>query len=288
MAHWKSPHLNLDENGWAKIDFSLVQHKELLEIGGFPCKVLFKKTEADSIGDPVSPIDISAWDEVLPAPKKTIWTISSEDYEFPDPRTIVIYVDGEELIQVYDSDNITSDTEFYVVSQVNILGIDDNVAIYLNDGFDIIGKDISFYYKNIAKGVNTVETSQPVDLPSTYRTEFIDGFTQYINPNSKFRNVTTPNTLLVSFPTSQFDTIYAGQGRYEQIKSTCWTVGDRLNYPLLKEYDILYRVDLGRWFEIRNYSPNYMQFGDSVILLTQVFEAAEISPFDTIKTFELL
>ena len=288
MAHWKQPHLSTDQGGWTTVDRSLTQHFQLLEVGGFPCKVLHKKTEADSIGDPVSPIDIVSWDELVPAPKKVIWTISSEDYEFPDPRTVVIYVDGEELTQVYDSNNITSDSEFYIVSEVNLVGVDDNVAIYLNDGFDTIGKDISFYYKNIAKGVNTVETSQPIDLPSTYRTEFIDGFTQYINPNSKFRGVTKPNTLLVSFPTSQFDTIYMGQGRYEQHNSTCWTVGDRLNYPLLKEFDILYREDLARWYEIVNYNPNYMQFGDDMILLTQVFEAREISPHDTIKTFNLL
>ena len=288
MAFWKQPHLSIDQGGWTTVDHSLLQHKQLLEVGGFPCKVLHKKIVADSIGDPVSPIDIGSWDELVPAPKKIIWTASSEDYEFPDPRTVVIYVDGEELTQVYDSNNITSDSEFYIVSEVNIIGIDDNVAIHLNDGFDTVDKDIAYHYNNIAKGVNVVETSQPVDLPSTYRTEFIDGFTQYINPNSKFRGVITPNTLLVSFPTSQFDTVYLGQGRSEQIKSTCWTVGDRLDYPLLKEYDILYRVDLARWFEVINYSPNYMKFGDDVILLTQVFEAREISPYDTIKTFELL
>ena len=288
MAFWKSPHLSTNQGGWTTVENSLLQHKQLLEVGGFPCKVLHRKIAADSIGDPVSPIDISSWDELVPAPKKVIWTTSSEDYEFPDPRTVVIYVDGEELTQVYDSNNITSDSEFYIVSEVNLVGVNDNVAIYLNDGFDTTNKDVAYYYNNIAKGVNTVETSQPIDLPSTYRTEFVDGFTQYINPNSTFRGVTTPNTLLVSFPASQFDTVYMGQGRYEQIKSTCWTVGDRLDYPLLKEYDILYRVDLDRWFEVRNYTPNYMQFGGNVILLTQIFEAAEISPHDTIKTFELL
>ena len=288
MTFWKQPHVSTDQGGWTTIDHSLLQHKQLLEVGGFPCKVLFRKTEADSIGDPVSPIDIGVWDEVSPAPKKVIWTTSSETYEFPDPRTVVVYVDGEELTQVYDANNITSDEEFYVVSEVNLIGVDDNVAIYLNESFDVVGKDISFYYKNIAKGVNTVETSQPIDLPGTYRTEFIDGFTQYVNPNSTFRGVVTPNTLLVSFPTSQFDTIYMGQGKYEQHNSTCWTVGDRLNYPIIKEYDILYREDLNRWYEVVNYNPNYMKYGSEVILLTQVFEAREISPHDTIKTFNLL
>ena len=286
MPHWKKPYLNL--NNWSKIDFALSQHRQLLEISGFPCKILFRKTIADSIGNEVYPIDVMLWDEESPAPKKIIWDSSSEEYEFPDTRSIKVFLDGTELTQVYSHDNITSDSEFYVISQLNLLGVDDNVSLYLNDGLDVAGRTIEYFYDAISKGVNVTETVQPVDLPNTFRTQYVDGFTQYVNPNSVFRNVATPNTLSVSFPATPFDTVYKGQGRYEQQINTCWTVGDRLDYPLLKEFDILYRTDLDKWYEIRNYSPNYLPYNGTVILATQQFETAELSPDDPIKDFVLV
>ena len=158
----------------------------------------------------------------------------------------------------------------------------------MNDDLDISGRTVEYFYDAIAKGVNVVETVHPSNVPNALRTQYIDGFTQYINPNSVFRGTVTPNTLSISFPATPFDTVYKGQGRYEQQINTCWTIGDRLGYPLLKEFDIIYRTDLDRWYEIRNYSPNYLPYDDTVILATQQFETAELSPDDPIIEFALI
>ena len=72
---------------------------------------------------------------------------------FPDVRSLRVWVDGIELTKTYDSTTIQTNNEFYVVAQVNIVDIVDNVAIYLKDGFDLAGKIVTFLYTTIAKNI---------------------------------------------------------------------------------------------------------------------------------------
>ena len=63
MSFWKSPYHSIDAGGWTTVDHSLIQHRELLNTSGFPCKVLFRKTQGEVVGDAVDPVEIAVWDE---------------------------------------------------------------------------------------------------------------------------------------------------------------------------------------------------------------------------------
>lgn len=290
MSFWKNPYISTDQGGWTTVDHSLTQHNQMLEMSGFPCKVLLKKTQGDEVGNEVNAIEIATWDEEYPANltyKKVIWVPSDGDDLYPDTRSFRAWIDGVELTQVYNHDNITLDTEFYVVAQKNILGVQDNVALYLNDGLDVSASVATYLYTTISKHVNVIEHGQPSSHANAYRTEFYEGFIQYVDPAAKFRNVLHPHTITISFPATTFDTVYMGRGKFETHVNTCWTMGDRINYPTLKEFDIIYRPDLDNWYEIKNYTPNYIPFGGNVILATQSFEVNQLSPDDGIKDFVL-
>lgn len=288
MAFWKQPYLSIDKGGWTTLDQSLVQHIQLLEVSGFPCKVLSKKTKGDEIGNEVDPILISTWDATSPAPKKIIWLSGNDEVDFPDVRSIRVWVDGTELSKTYDATTIQTSNEFYVVSQVNIVDTTDNIAIYLKNGFDITGKVVTYLYTTISKNINVVENLHPSDYPNTFRTEFQNGFTQYVNPNSKFRGKSYPNTILITFPVNPVETVYIGGGKYQQQAALCWTMGDRIGYPALHEFDIIYRIDTQEWYEIKTYNPNYFYFNNQSALITQSFDIAMISPTDVIRSFPLL
>ena len=288
MALWKSPYLAHDALNYGGTQQSLLQHRQLLEVSGFPCKVLFKKIAGDEIGNEVEPIIISTWNATSPAPKKVIWQSGNDEDVFPDVRSVRIWVDGLELVKTYDATTVATDNEFYVVSEVNIVGVDDNVAIYLNDGFDLTGKVVTYLYTTIAKNINVVEHLQPSEYPNTFRTEFVNGFTQYTNPSSKFRGISYPHTILISFPPTPFDTVYMGQGKWETHVNTCWTMGGAINYPTLSEFDIIYKVDTQEWYEITNYNPNPIFYKGNRILATQSFETRKIADTDDIRTFNLL
>lgn len=287
MPHWKQPYLSTDKGGWTTVTHTLSQHQNLLEMSGFPCKVLIKQTIGDEIGNAVTPIDIPTWDVTTPAPKKVIWTDGDDESIFPDTRSFIVWLDGEELTQVYSAANISSDTEFYVKSEINILGVNDNISLYLNTGLDVAGAVVSYMCTSIAKNINILEHSQPSDYANTYRTEYYEGFTQYTNPAAKFRDVSVPHTIPISFPATPFDTVYMGQGKFETHVNTCWTMSGEVGFPALKEFDVIYRPDLDNWYVIKNYSPNYIPYNGEMILATQNFEVAQISPYDSIKDFDL-
>ena len=288
MGFWVAPYKSIDKGGWTTLDQSLSQHKQLLEVSGFPCKVLFKKTRGEEVGNEVEPIIISTWNATSPAPKKIIWQIGNDEDAFPDTRSVRVWVDDTELTKTYDSTTIETNNEFYVVSQINIVDTTDNVAIYLKNGFDLTGKVITFLYTTIAKNINVVENLHPSDYPNTFRTEFVNGVTQYVNPSSKFRGRSYPNTILITFPVNPFETVYIGGGKYQQQEATCWTMGDRIGYPKLNEFDIIYRTDTQEWYEIKTYNPNYLYFNHQSILATQSFTTALISPTDSVREFALL
>ena len=288
MALWKSPWLVLDAKNYGGVEQALLQHKQLLEVSGFPCKVLFKKTRGEEVGNEVEPIVVATWDDTSPAPKKIIWQAGNDEVDFPDTRSVRVWVDGIELVKTYDASTIQTDNEFYIVADVNIVGIDDNVALYLNDGFDLTGKVVTYLYTTIAKNINVAENLHPSDYPNTFRTEFQNGFTQYVNPISKFRGRSYPNTILITFPVNPFETVYIGGGKYQQQEAMCWTMGDRIGYPTLHEFDIIYRTDTQEWYEIKTYNPNYIYLNHQSILATQSFTTALISPTDSIRGFNLL
>lgn len=283
---WSPPYKNLDS--WTNWNHTLLQHRQLLETSGFLCKVLFKKTSGDEVGNEVDPVLISTWDATSPSPKKIIWQSGDDEDKFPDIRSIRVWVDGTELTKTYDATTIENDSEFYVVSQTNIIDVNDNVTIYLNNSFNVTGKVITYLYTTIAKNINVVENLHPSEYPNTFRTEFVNGFTQYINLSSKFRGISYPHTILISFPPNPFDTVYMGQGKWEMHVNTCWTMGDKVNYPKLSEFDIIYRVDTKRWYEIKNYNPNYIFFKGASTLATQSFEVQQLADTDDIKNFNLL
>lgn len=281
MTIWKNTY-HVIEN-WGGIDVVLSQHRQLLETGGFPCKVLFRNLTGQEIATPEDPIPISIWDDsTSTSPRKKIWKDGDDVSQYPDPTTIKVYVDGNELTQTYNYETIQNDNEFYVEIQNNLIDYQDNVSIYLNRGFNVSGKDISYIYSTRGKNVS-VYNLQPKDDELTYRSVY--GFSQYVSSSSSFRGMSFPNTILISFPPPPaFDTKFFRFGRTEQWVNRAWALGD----VQLHEFDALYRVSDGRWFTIRNWEPNYMFVTGAWRLLTQSFEVTQLAETSIERKFPLV
>jgi len=277
---WKPFYSSIE--GWTTIDHALQQHRQLLETGGRPCKLLIYNVEGNKVASVESPITITAWDTPIgTSPRKKIWSAGDDVDNYPDPQGVRVYVDGVELTQTYDSSTISLDTEFYIKVVEDELSETDSVSIVLNSDFVTAGKTITYYYTTQSRKIdqNNMQSEQ-----NTENFRSLYGWTQYKNPVSKFRGENVPNTLTVSFPvTPPFDTNYAQFGRAEEWQSRAWTMGD----VVLAEKNILYRMDDERYFELKNWEPNYIKYKGEWKLLTQSFEVTQLSPTDCIRDFVL-
>lgn len=279
VAIWAPISINFDF--WASWNMASLQHAQLLEAGGFLCKVLFKNQTGQEVGSVEETIPIVFWDSSNP-PRKIIWQDGDDLTLYPDIESIQVFVDGEELTKTYNSETISADTEFYVQAQTNVIDVDDNISIYLNTGFITSGKDISYLYTTRNKGVDILNL-QPSANIADYRSEH--GFTQYINQSAKFRKVSYPHTIAVSFPIEPpLDTTYAPYGRTEIWQSRAWTMGE----PKLSEFDILYRLDNGKYYEIKSIAYDIKPFRGTWKTFVQSFDVTELVETDIIRQFTLV
>lgn len=281
MPFWKPFYLTIESR--KVVDYSLSQHQQLLETGGQLCKLLFRNLKGEDIGTVETPIPIVTWDDsTSSSPRKIIWKEGDETVKYPDPNTIKVFVGGVELKQTYSYETVQNDDEFYVEIQQNLIDYDDNVSVYLNEDFDISGKAISYMYSTGNKNVS-IYNLQPQDDAVMYRSGY--GFTQYVNASSTFRGTSYPNTILISFPPPPgFDTKFYGFGKMEEWHGRAWTLGE----PKLSEFDVVYRVSDQRWYEIKNWEPNYLHYKDEWKLLTQSFELTQLAQNDVIRKFPLI
>lgn len=281
MALWAPNYINTDY--WSSWQMASLQHAQLLETGGFLCKVLFKNQTGQEVGDLETPIPIVTWDtSVAYHPCKKIWKAGDDILLYPEVESIRVFVDGTELNKTYSAETISANTEFYAVSQSNILGIDDNVAIYLNTNFVTTGKTITYLYTTRNKGVD-IRNLQPRQDLIDYRTEY--GFTQYTNTTATFRGKSYPHTIAVSFPIEPpLDTTYAPYGRTEIWQSRAWAMGT----PKLHEFDILWRQDNGKYYEIKDWSPDIKPFRGEWKLFVQAFNVSELQKNDPITEFPFI
>ena len=286
MPLWSSYHKNIQ--GWTTVKHALAQHVQLLETGGFPCKILIRNLGGESIIPPEDPIVIAAWDSVgstTTSPYKKIWVNGNDDYLYPDPDTIRVWVDGEELTRTYNEETITQNTEYYIVVTRDSVDVDDNVAIYLNVNFSVSGKEIAYSYNNKSKTVS-VYNQQPEPNALQYRSAY--GFTQYLNTTSKFRGVATPHTIPISFPPPPaFDTNFSLLGRTEEWQNRGWTLGTLSGFPQLHEFDLVYRVADQRWYEVKDWEPNMMEYKGKWEILTQSFTLTQLAEKDAMRGFQL-
>lgn len=280
MGFWKPVYTSIE--GWGVITNSLNQHQQLLDFGGQLCKVLFKNRQGVEIGVLEAPIPVISWDTTSTSPRKIIWKDGDDKALYPDPNHLKILVDGVELSQTFSSETIRSNSEFYVDIIHNSIDSPDYVAFYLNPGFNISGKNISYYYETIGRNV-VLQTMQPKEDADNYRTQY--GYTQYASATSSFRGNIVPNTILVSFPPNPaLDTRYMNTGAQEEWRNRTWTIGD----VILHENDIIYRVSDSRWYEIVNWEPNWLFYKTSWKLLTQSFDVVQLGPNDITKQFPII
>jgi hypothetical protein len=278
---WKSAYLGMEQ--WTTWDHALQQTHSLLEVGGLLCKVLFRNITGQPVGDAESPLIISTWesDSTSTSARKRIWKSGDLMTDYPNPDSVRVFVDNVELKKTYNTKTITSNNEFYVEVQDNLVGYNDNVSIYLNRGYSTTGHTIGYSYTTRAKSIMD-SNLQPIADTSSYRSLF--GFTQFLDPQFTFREMSFPHCMMISFPPPLLNTVFANLGSSEQWQGRCWTLGD----TPLHEFDVLYRVSDNRYFEIRDYEPNVIMYQGNWKLMTQSFTVTEISPTDTIRSFPLI
>jgi hypothetical protein len=282
MTIWKDFYLTTDS--WTTWDHTIQQTQQLLTQGGQLVKVLVRNITGQPIGDAENPIIISTWepDTTSGQARKRIWQGSDIIDDYPNPDSVRVFVDDVELHKTFSTVTIMNDNEFYVEVQDNLVGYDDNVSIYLNRGYNPSGHSIGYSYSTRAKSIND-NTLHPISDTTNYRSLF--GFTQYIDPAFTFRGLSYPNCTVISFPPPPpFDTKFLPLGSAEQWEGRAWTLGSPL---VFHEFDIIYRVYDGRYYEVKNieYNPIFYQF--KWILLTQSFTLAEVSPTDVARQFPL-
>lgn len=278
---WSPTFYNTDY--WSSWEMASLQHAQLLETGGFLCKVLFKNQFGQEVGDLEDPIPIVVWDtSVAYHPRKKIWEAGDDLILYPEVESIQVFVDGTELTRTYNAETISANTEFYVVVENNILDVDDSVSILFNTNFVTSGKTVTYLYTTRNKGVD-IRNLQPRQDAVDYRTEY--GFTQYTNTAATFRGVSYPHTIAVSFPIEPpLDTAYMPYGRTEVWQSKAWAMGT----PKLHEFDVLYRLDNGKYYEIKNWSPDIKPYRGEWKTFVQAFDVIELVETDVIRQFPLV
>lgn len=283
MSVWSDTYQSFE--GWTTWSHVLQQHQQLLYVGGQICKILSKNITGEPVGDPENPLQITSWDSdsTSSSPRKRIWATGDPTTLYPNPQSVRVFVDNTELTKTYNYKTITLNTEFYVEVQDNLVDYLDNVSIYLNRGFSTAAKEISYLYSTRAKSVNPFNL-QPTQDTSSFRSLY--SYTQYTDPKATFRGVAYPHTLLISFPPPPaFDTKFRNYGAGEEWINRVWTLGTPYNF---KEFDMVYRVSDGRWYEVQDIEPNYIFYQDAWTLLTQSFTLTELAQTDIVKQFPLL
>src|ERR1700693_229103 len=268
---WKDFYLTTDS--WTTFDHAISQTRQLLTQGGQLCKVLLRNITGQPVGDVENPIIISSWepDTTSGQSRKRIWAAGDLIANYPNPDSVRVFVDNVELHKTFSTKTIMNDNEFYVEVQDNLVGYNDNVSIYLNRGYNHTGHTVGYSYNTRAKSIND-SNLHPHDDTSSFRSLY--GFTQYNDPEFTFREISFPNCMVISFPPPPpFDTRFLPLGSSEQWQGRAWTLGSPL---VLHEFDIIYRVYDGRYYEVQNieYNPIFYQF--KWILLTQSFTLTEV------------
>lgn len=282
MTIWKDFYLTTDS--WTTWDHTIQQTQQLLTQGGQLCKVLLRNITGQLIGDAESPIIVASWDldSTSTSSRKRIWTSGDLMADYPNPDSVRVFVDSVELHKTYSTKTIMNDNEFYVEVQDSLVGYDDNVSIYLNRGYSPTGHTVGYSYSTRAKSISESDL-QPIADTTSFRSLY--GFTQYLDPVFTFRELPFPNCMVISFPPPPpFDTRFLPLGSSEQWQGRAWTLGSPL---VLHEFDVIYRVYDGRYYEVQNieYNPIFYQF--KWVLLTQSFTLTEISPTDIIRQFPI-
>lgn len=281
MTIWKDFYLGTDQ--WTTWDHAIQQTTQLLVQGAIPCKILIRNITGQPVGDTENLINISMFDSdsTSTSPRKRIWTSGDLIDNYPNPDSVKVFVDGAELHRTYSTKTIMGNSEFYIEVQDGLVGYVDNVSIYLNRGFNPSGHTIGYTYTTRAKSI-LASNLQPIPDANSYRSPY--GFIQYLDSKFTFRELPYPNCVLISFPPPIWDTRFQALGSSEQWQGRVWTTGT----PVLHEFDVLYRINDQKYFEIRDWQPNPIFYQNNWVMLTQSFQVTEISPTDVIRQFPLI
>jgi hypothetical protein len=162
----------------------------------------------------------------------------------PYLRTLKLYLDGTEMLPVYQYDRTTSNLDYWI--EIDKGGPKDpdsygTLIVGFHTGFDPAGHAITYRYESVCHCIDVGEESFHPDsrCPTCYGTGFVGGYDQYRSPAeySAGRLIRPANTILCRFPiTSEVTKIGKYGGEFVGQRKS-WAVVS----PLLHDWDLIIR-----------------------------------------------